>query len=94
MLLSVARTTARIDGREVPELPGVFEPATDAGPTSAAVTRLCNAIYADSKHLCQPSEALDARWERGWLSLRSSLEELDGLLMGLEARQLELTSRL
>lgn len=48
-------------------------PLADAPPmVHALFTRLSAGVLL----LCQPSEALSMRWERGWRDVRSGVEEL------------------
>jgi hypothetical protein len=37
----------------------------------------CNRLYRSAERLCQPSEALDARWQDGWKTVQADLEELE-----------------
>jgi hypothetical protein len=48
----------------------------------------CNRLAAISTGLCQPSEALDARWKRGWNRILPELQELKQALLALEVQKI------
>ncbi len=76
MLLSTSRLAAHYAGVEPPTLPRNVTLPNEASPQSHNIIESCNNLLVETKKLCQPSEALDTRWEKGWAVV---IDELKGL---------------
>ena len=76
-LLSVIRLVARREGLTEPIMPGVFDAPPDASPSAKAILEICNRTSVNSERLCQPSEALDVRWQEGWGVVVRDLDQLE-----------------
>jgi hypothetical protein len=48
--------------------------------TSPEVARITRSLETRVLHLCQPSEALDARWREGWAAVSDDVRELERLV--------------
>lgn len=87
VLLSCARTAAEMAGSSLPELPGHVELPPGSLPDLSRIADLSSSILSASTHLCQPSEALDVRWEKGWGELSEMLDGLEAALSELRKRE-------
>lgn len=77
-LLSCVTRAAQLAGRTPPLLPGTYPVL---GPPEARnLIALCNTIHTSTVRLCQPSEALDQRWESAWRELSKQLDLLERLV--------------
>jgi len=75
-ILSAARLAAEQLDIKAPRLPApVALPAAASGLASAVIVS-CNGLIAKTRELCQPSEALDSRWRKGWEEVVKELEVL------------------
>jgi len=75
-LLSTSRLATYYAGVETPTLPRILDLPNEAPIQSRNIIRACNTLLTETRKLCQPSEALDTRWEKGWAVV---VEELKGL---------------
>jgi hypothetical protein len=81
VLLSVSRLAAYHSGIKQPELPGMMPLPTEATHRSHKLIDTCNHLFAKTRKLCQPSEALDTRWNYGWVSVLRDLKILEQQLI-------------
>jgi hypothetical protein len=81
-LLSITRTICRAHGLKEPIFPARLHVPARAGSELTALAEACNHAYAHAEHLCQPSEAFDARWRAEWGELDDVLARLEQLLDG------------
>jgi hypothetical protein len=72
-LLSTIRLAATYAGAEAPTLPRTFFLPSEAPQKSKEIVNACNNLLANTRRLCQPSEALDTRWNQGWASVLDDL---------------------
>jgi hypothetical protein len=79
-ILACAKYVAKTIGAEVPSMPGVIPVSAEPSKRIAEVVTLCNRLWHRTRHLCQPSEAIDERWQREWLTLSRDLYVLEALL--------------
>lgn len=80
-LLSISRLAAGKAGLEDPLLPTMVF-LTDAIPSNMRqLLKTCNDLLANTRNLCQPSEALDIRWRSGWNTVLDELSDLESQLM-------------
>ena len=79
-LLSTIRLAANYASVEMPSIPGTFKLPTGAPKRSVDLINSCNNLLANTRKLCQPSEALDTRWTRGWAEVVSDLSIVERLL--------------
>lgn len=86
-LLTCARTAADLAGADRPELPRDIGKDSYVGVQPVELSMLAAQILSASSHLCQPSEALDVRWESGWRELDAMLERLREALEDLGRRR-------
>ena len=69
------------------QLPSQINVSNDMPGEVAERARCCNRIFQLSRHIRQPSEPLDDRWERGWDDLLGEIGTLEQHLQLLRARQ-------
>ena len=79
-LLTASRLAAEAAGVEQPALPGSFTVPANAPIHASTIVELCNRLSVATRQLCQPSEALDTRWQEGWARVVNELDELKTLL--------------
>ncbi len=79
-ILSAARLAAEQLGTEGPVLPEATVPPIGAAGKPGTVLASCNRLIARTRHLCQPSEALDLRWRQGWHEVLEELAALERAL--------------
>src|SRR5947208_12082616 len=72
-VLNVSRMVAKREGLAEPVIPGRFMVPADASAMAKAIAETCNRITVNSQRLCQPSEALDVRWQEGWSTVVADL---------------------
>lgn len=75
-LLSALEFAAREAGARGPAVPGPFELPEHASEETKGVVEACNSIWSMSETMCQPSEALDVRWTKGWHQVVEALGHL------------------
>jgi hypothetical protein len=80
MLVSVGRSLAR-DFDVTVKAPTELQVPEGASHEFHKAIVLLNELVAESRHLAQRSESLDARWREGWSRLRTRLVELRRLLV-------------
>jgi hypothetical protein len=78
-LLSCTRTLAASQGIEKPDLLSRVEELRRPDNLHDIAIAI-NRIQYLAEHLCQPSEALDVRWQREWATLASEIQRLEMLL--------------
>jgi len=76
-LLAVSQLAAEHAGISGPLMPEDIEKIRSTEPTSAKILEICLSLLGKTRSLCQPSEALDARWQSGWETVRSDLTVLE-----------------
>src|SRR5437868_9461250 len=76
-LLGSARFATTLAGVKGPDLPGPYPVSLGVSPLAAKVLDRCHRLYEKTVRLCQPSEAFDARWKRGWGECLKDLDELE-----------------
>lgn len=82
-LLTCTGAAATAAGLQPPIFPMPWTPPSSASAIVHEVALTCNGILGDVDHLCQPSEALDVRWEQGWARVSDGLERLEYLVAQL-----------
>ena len=80
-LLSIGRLAAYHAGVEAPRLPGTMSLPDQAPLRSRNLIVSCNCLLSSTMKLCQPSEALDTRWNEGWASVIAELAHIEKQLM-------------
>ncbi len=85
-LLACSKLAAAHAGLPERSMPGLIPKPSGCSPEVGHVIELCNLINGSAEHLCQPSEALDQRWARGWDRLLDDLSQLSEAVKELEAR--------
>jgi hypothetical protein len=80
LLLQAQRDLALELGLRPPRAPGYLELPYSAPPGDREIARIANDLFDASRSICQPSEAFDERWRRGWREIEGRLEELERLL--------------
>src|SRR4051794_16774116 len=79
-ILDCTRFAASCCGLPLPNLLGEWRPPSSASRQVRELVAKCDEIRAKTLHFCQPSEALDIRWEENWESLQLDLDELEALV--------------
>src|SRR5712691_9739600 len=79
-VLSAARLAAEQLGTKIPVLPEATDSRILSAGKAGAVLASCNRLLARTRHLCQPSEALDSRWRQGWDEVLEELATLERTL--------------
>src|SRR6266550_2498767 len=69
-LLDCTRMAASSCGLPAPDMLLPWQPPITCAPLLASIAKKCDQIRTESVHLCQPSEALDIRWQESWASLK------------------------
>ena len=82
-LVSATQLAARRAGVDEPLMPEDIDRMHLDHPAAAGVLRVCATLLARTRSLCQPSEALDARWRSGWAEVRQDLDRLERTLISL-----------
>lgn len=80
-LLSISRLAAYHAGVETPMLPGTMSLPDQAPLRSRNLISSCNYLLSSTRKLCQPSEALDTRWNEGWATVIEELTHIEKQLM-------------
>lgn len=80
-LLSIGRLAAYYAGVETPRLPGTMSLPDQAPLRSRKLIASCNCLLSSTRKLCQPSEALDTRWNEGWATVIAELAHIEKQLM-------------
>jgi hypothetical protein len=84
-ILSAARLAVKHTDLDAPKFPTPLDvPAISSKPTIAVIMS-CNRLIARTRELCQPSEALDSRWRKGWNELAEELDILQAAVETLPA---------
>lgn len=83
-VLAVGHLVARRFDVPVPTSPDEIKKIQMHDEPEGALIEVANNVLALSRHLCQPSEALDARWKAGWDKLQPALGELEAQLHALD----------
>jgi hypothetical protein len=76
-ILTCQRAIAKECGVAAPVHPGYLLLGDRGSVHQQKVAALSNEVFGQAEKLCQPSEALDARWKAGWSSLSETLEALE-----------------
>ncbi len=76
-LLSTSRLAAHYAGAEAPRLPGTVSLPDEAPSRSRDLVASCNLLLVRTRELCQPSEALDTRWTKGWADVIDELRHIE-----------------
>lgn len=77
-ILSVGQWLADELGLPGPTLPEDLWSLTATDQAAASLLTTCTTVLGRMRSLCQPSEALDERWRRGWESVTRDLDQLRG----------------
>ncbi len=77
LVLSLAILVAEEAGLPNPDLPGAIELPEGASGWLSGLAQQCSRLADISRHIAQPSEPLDERWERGWRQLLDELHLLE-----------------
>lgn len=85
-VLAVGHLVARREGLSNPITPEAIESLRVESAPEAAAVAAASHVLALSRQLCQPSEALDARWKAGWSELQPALVALEERLVSLESK--------
>ena len=80
-LLSIGRLAAYHAGTETPRLPGTMSLPDQAPLRSRNLIASCNCLLSSTRKLCQPSEALDTRWNEGWATVIAELAHIEKQLV-------------
>lgn len=80
-LLSIGRLAAYHAGVETPRLPSTMSLPDQASLSSRNLIASCNGLLLSTRKLCQPSEALDTRWNEGWATVIAELAHIEKQLM-------------
>ena len=80
-LLSIGRLAAYHAGVETPRLPETMSLPDQAPLSSRNLIASCNGLLSSTRKLCQPSEALDMRWNEGWATVIAELAHIEKQLM-------------
>ena len=76
-LLSIGRLAAYDAGVETPRLPRAMSLPDQAPLRSRNLIASCNRLLSSARKLCQPSEALDTRWNEGWATVLEELAHIE-----------------
>jgi hypothetical protein len=82
-LLGASQLAATYAGAVPPLMPDDINHLVLRDPVSSDVLRNCLRLLANSRSLCQPSEALDDRWRSGWDTVCKDLDRLERALLTL-----------
>ena len=91
--LSAARSAARRAGSDVPVLPNHVRPTSNAETPAERVLGAAQRVIETTRTLCQPSEALDSRWQEGWAEALDELASLEAAVLDLDAEDSEPRTR-
>ena len=80
-LLSISRLAAYHASVEMPMLPETMSLPVQAPLSSRNLIASCNGLLSSARKLCQPSEALDTRWNEGWATVIAELAHIEKQLM-------------
>ena len=80
-LLSIGRLAAHHAGVEAPKLLGPIYLPDEAPVISRNLIASCNHLLSNTRNLCQPSEALDTRWNEGWARVIEELAHIERQLI-------------
>jgi hypothetical protein len=84
-LLGASQLAATCAGVAGPLMPEDIDRMSLRDPASSEVLRVCVSLLSKTRSLCQPSEALDARWRSGWAAVHQDLDLLERTLLSLGA---------
>jgi hypothetical protein len=79
-LLLIGRWVASDLNCELPVFPYDLKRLSAHDTEASRIMMLCNDVLAQSKTLCQPSEALEDRWKNGWNKVAVNLRSLETAL--------------
>jgi hypothetical protein len=82
-LLGASQLAALYAGAVPPLMPNDINRLVVRDPVSSEVLRNCVSLLANTRSLCQPSEALDDRWRAGWVTVCQDLDRLEKSLLTL-----------
>ncbi len=80
-LLSTSRLAAYHAGMETPRLPAMMSLPDQTPLRSRDLIASCNTLLSSARKLCQPSEALDTRWNEGWAIVTAELAHIEKQLI-------------
>lgn len=80
-LLLIGRWAAGELNCELPVFPDDLKRLSVNDTEASRIVMLCNDVLAQSKTLCQPSEALEDRWKNGWNKVAVNLMALERALL-------------
>lgn len=83
-ILAAGHIAAKRAGLSLPSVPSDIVGLTSQDQLSQEILLSCNRLASLSSALCQPSEALDSRWKRGWSRLLPELRTLELALLELD----------
>lgn len=88
-IVGAAQLAAARAGGSGPSMPSDIIEMRSHDSASAEILRLCDTLLANTRGLCQPSEALDARWRLGWSVIQGDLDRLERRLRALEYESIQ-----
>lgn len=80
-LLLIGRWVAGELNCGLPVFPDDLKRLSVSDAEASRIMLLCNDVLAQSKSLCQPSEALEDRWKNGWNKVAENLMSLEAALL-------------
>jgi hypothetical protein len=81
--LSAARNAARSAGADAPVLPREITSPPSTDTAADRVLAAASRVVEVTRTLCQPSEALDSRWHKGWDDAMQDLARLESAVREL-----------
>lgn len=84
---SVASFVMSVLGKRSQDHPSHIELSNSMPSNIVEIVNCCNRIFDISRHISQPSEALDAGWRRGFDELFDELAKLESLMTAVRNSQ-------